>query len=382
MTEYGASLQDSSPLRDVVAWARTWWWLVGWWAGGRVVVFVTSIVVATVGPVGYLRSELARGPLSLLGSWDGLWYQRVASAGYLLVPGRQSDPAFFPLYPLLLRASHSLGLGYAIAGIIVSNVAFLVALVGFHELTREFLGRDLARRATRYLAVFPLSYVFSMVYPESLVLALSVFAVVAARRGNWLVAALFAGSAALARPEALLVAVPLLGVAVHQYRTLTPARRGLAFGGVLAPLAGLVAYLLYLARVLHDPLAWSHAEQTWGRRFTPLGFVHAIASVPTQAAQNPAVVRDLVAVVVYLVLLAVAFKAGAPAAWLIAGTGVVVLPLFSGTVESIGRFGLLAPPIFWGLAAIGRGPGLDRTIVAVSTVLLAAATATVPYMFP
>jgi hypothetical protein len=381
LTEYVGELWSVSATRDGSA-ATAWWWVIGWWLIGRAIVFVTAIIVAAVGPVGYLRSELAHGPLSLLNSWDGRWYQHVAAAGYLLVPGRQSDPAFFPLYPLLLRATHEFGLGFPAAGLLISNAAFLAALVGFYDLTRLHLGSAFARRATRYLAVFPLGYVFSMTYPESLVLALTVFAATAALRGRWLPAALCAGSAALARPEALLIALPLAEIAWRTRDSLTPRTRGLALGAVLAPAAGLAAYPLYLARALHDPLAWNHAEQVWGRRFTPLGVVHAVQNLPTQSAQSYAVVRDLAAVLLYLALLAAAHRARVPTGWLLAGTVIVILPIFSGTFESIGRFGLLAPPIFWGLASLVRRTRADRMILALSMVLLVAATVTVPFMFP
>src|SRR5206468_272962 len=87
--------------------------------------------------------------------------------GYLLVPGRHSDPAFFPLYPIVLGAAHGLGLGWAVAGPIVSNLGLLVGLVLFHALSRRIVGDEVARRATTYLAVFPLAYVFSRPSPRT-----------------------------------------------------------------------------------------------------------------------------------------------------------------------------------------------------------------------
>jgi hypothetical protein len=71
-----------------------------------------------------------------------------------------------------------------------------------------------------------------------------------------------------------------------------------------------------------------------------------------------------------------------PRAWLAAGLAVVALPLFSGTFTSIGRFGLLAPAVFWGLAWSGGRRRIDIGIRALSLVLLAAAAATIPLAFP
>ncbi|MGD0714798.1 MAG: hypothetical protein ABSB24_11520 [Gaiellaceae bacterium] len=364
------------------AWLREYGWLVGWWLAGRAVVIVTAYVVNIVGPSGYLKGDLHAHPLGLLASWDGRWYQIVASRGYLLVPGSQSDPAFFPLFPLLLRWLHALGIGYATAGILISNLALVAALFAFHALSRELVGATLARRATTYVAIFPLGYVFSMAYPESIVLGLIALAAFAALRDRWILAAVCAGAASLARPEGLFVALPLLAIAVRRRQTMTPLRRGLALGAVAAPAAGLAAYPLYLAWVLHDPLAWNQAQQAWGRHFSPVGFVHAFAQLPQAVSGNVWVVRDVVCLFLYLGLIAVARRAGVPRAWLMAALAIVALPVFSGTFDSIGRFGLLAPPIFWGLATLGRPRIADTAIRVISIALLIAATVTIPFMYP
>jgi hypothetical protein len=134
--------------------------------------------------------------------------------------------------------------------------------------------------------------------------------------------------------------------------------------------------------VLHDPLAWSQAEHAWGRQFSPLGFVGPLVHLPSALAHNAWLARDVVAFAVYVVLLVAARRAGAPLPWLLGAAAVIAVPLFSGSFESIGRFGLLALPVFWGLAWIGRGPRADRAIRIGSVVLLAAATATIPFVFP
>jgi hypothetical protein len=382
VTEHVVRVPPFASLASLGAWIRAHAWVAGWWLVGRAVVVATAAVVAATGPRGFLHTEEGHGVLGVLGAWDGRWYRMVASNGYLLIPGRQSDPAFFPLYPLLLRAVHVLGIGYVTAGVLLSNLALLAALLAFHALTRELLGAPLARRATAYVAIFPLGYVFSMAYPESVVLCAIAVAGLGALRGRWGIAALAAAAAALARPEGLFVALPILAVAWHRRAALSPVQRGLALGAVLAPAAALVSFPAYLDRVLHDPLAWSRAEHAWGRQFRPLGVVTAFEHLPRAAAQNPWVVRDVVALAVYLALFLLARRTGAPWAWLLAGIGVVVLPVFSASFQSIGRFGLLAPPVFWGLAWLGRGRRADNAIRIASVVLLVAATATVPLIFP
>lgn len=357
-------------------------WIAAWWAGGRALVLTTALAVDAFGPRGFLRHDERVDAFGILNAWDGRWYRMIASDGYLLVPGRQSDPAFFPLYPLLLRGAHALGIGYQASGLLISNLALLVALVAFEALTRELFGPTLARRATVYVAIFPLGYVFSMSYPQSLVLAAIALAGLAATRGRWHVAAACAAAATLARPEGLFVALPIAVYAWRRRHGATPLERGLALGAVIAPVAALASYPLYLGGVLHDPLAWNRAQQAWGRRFSPTGFVSAAMRLPHTLTQNPWLTRDVVCLVVYAALLVAARRAGTPLPWLVAGAAVVVLPVFSGSIDSIGRFGLLAPPLFWGLAWVGRGHRADLAVRAASVALLVAATVTVPFVFP
>jgi hypothetical protein len=349
-------------------WIQPRLWLIGWWAASRLIVVAVALAIR---PSGWI-----------LGSWDGRWYRTVARDGYLLVPGRQSDPAFFPFFPVVLRAAHDLGLGYAVAGPLVSNVALLVGLVLFEALTRNLFRPQLARRATIYLAVFPLGYVFSMTYPESLMLVLMTGAALAAMRRSWWLAAACGAAAGITRPEGVFIALPLGAIAWSQRRSLGPIERGAAAGAVLAPAAALASYPLYLSHVVHDPLAWQRAQRAWGRHFHALGAVSAIEHLPATLAHNAWLVRDVIAFVLYLVLLAVAWRIGPPLPWLLAGLAIVVIPVFSGGFDSIARFGLLVPPLFWALAWLGRRPRVDLAIRIASITLLVGGTLTIPHVYP
>ena len=357
-------------------------WIGGWWIVGRTVILVTAVLVHRFGPTGWIRNVEHAHALGPLAAWDGKWYRMVAAHGYLLLPGRQSDPAFFPLFPVLVRAVHALGPGYSASGLILANLGFLAALVAFHALSTELFGDGFARRATAYLAVFPFGYAFSMEYPESIVLALIAVAGLAALRRRWGIAAACAAAAALARPEGLFVALPLVAIAWRQREELTPLKRGVALGAVLAPFAAIASFSLYLWRTLGEPMAWSSAEQAWGRHFSPLGIVGAFDGLGRAFAHDAWVTRDVVAAVVYLALLAAAARARVPWPWIASGAAIVVLPLFSGSFDSISRFGLLAPAALWGLAAIGRDPRLNRLILGLSLPLLAAAIVVLPLRYP
>lgn len=352
-------------------------WVVGWWLAGRAIVFATALVLELVGPRGLIGIDERAHAVGALSSWDGRWYRTVAQTGYLLEPGRQSDPAFFPLYPILLRGAHALGLGYETAGLVLSNVAFLAALFLFEVLTRELFGPAVARRTTVYLALFPMGFVFSMEYPESVVLCLIALATLAALRRRWGTVAVLTALGTLARPEMLFVSLALLPLARAERE-----RRGLAVGALLAPAAALGSFALYLQLHLHDPLAWTHAERAWGRKFTPLGLYRAIESIPQTFGGNAWVARDIAFFAIYVVLLALAYRHGVPRLWVLAGALIVVLPTFSGSFHSDARFGLLAPAVFWGLAAAGERARVDTAIRWVSAMLLVGGTLSLAYVFP
>ncbi len=343
-------------------------WLLGWWSIGRLVAIATALAL--------------KPTVWTLDRWDGRWYRMVARGGYLLLPGRQSDPAFFPLYPIMLRGLHAVGVGWGVAGPLLSNLALLLGLWLFYALTREIFSESLARRATTYLAVFPLGYVFSMAYPESVVLVFLLAAPLAALRRHWWLAAFCAAAAALARPEGLFLALPLADIAWRQRQGLSPAQRGAALAAALAPLAAIASYSLYLATVLHDPLAWSQAERAWGRQFRISGAYEAFAHLPATVGHDPWLVRDVVFFFAYLVLLYAAWRVGTPLAWLAAAAAIVIVPVFTGAFDSIGRFGLLAPPLFWGLAGLTKSESSARFVRVVSLGLLVLGTASLAYVFP
>ena len=346
-------------------------WLIGSWAVGRLAVVLTAAAI--------------RPSIWTFDLWDGRWYDLVARSGYLFVPGRLSDPAFFPLYPILLRGLHALGVSWAIAGPLLSNLAFPLALALFYALTRELFDASLARRATIFLAIFPLGYVFSMAYPESVALVFIAAAPLAAMRGRWWLAAACAGAAGLTRPEGLFLLLPLAGIAWQQRRALDATGRGATLAAVLAPTAGAVAFPLYLASVLNDPLAWTRAQQAWHRSFGITRIVTAFSRLPGYVSYDPLFVRDIRDVAfffLYLGLLVAARRVGTPLPWLALAAGIVVLPAFSGSFTSIARFGLVAPPLFWGLAGITKNARAERGVQALSLVLLVLATLSIGYVFP
>src|SRR5438552_15076445 len=130
---------------------------------------------------------------------------------------------------------------YLVAGLVISNIALLVALVYLASLVAIDRDATAGTRGALYLLVFPPSVFLAVVYPESLLLALSIGAVYHARRGQWLPAALLGALAALTRPfVGAAVAVPL---AIEAFRRSGPRAPVVTAVPAAAALAGWLAAL-------------------------------------------------------------------------------------------------------------------------------------------
>jgi len=212
------------------------------------------------------------GALSPLARWDAVWYLRIADSGY---GGSQARAAFFPLYPLLVRAAGELGGGSPgarlVAAYVISLAAFLAALVLLWRLTSLELGGRVARSALLLLAVFPAALYFGAPYSESLFLLASVGAFYAARTGRFALAGVAVGAAVATRSAGLLLLIPLALLWWQQPRGERRLAQAAWLG--LGPLA-ISAYALHLGLAHGDALAFLDVQGAWYREFAgPLGGV-------------------------------------------------------------------------------------------------------------
>lgn len=141
--------------------------------------------------------------------WDAGWYLDIAHAGY---QGMVSA-AFFPLYPLTIRAGSILFpfLPLVAVALLVSNAATFVAAIGIGRLAAyEMGGPRLAPLAILVTLAYPLALFLAAPYTEGVFLACAVFALYCARRGQWWRAALCAFLAVLTRSTGVVLLLPLL----------------------------------------------------------------------------------------------------------------------------------------------------------------------------
>ncbi|MGO9898490.1 MAG: mannosyltransferase family protein [Solirubrobacteraceae bacterium] len=240
-------------------------------------------------PFGYFPNLL----LAPVARWDSVWYLTIAQRGY---DHQLARAAFFPLYPLLMHVV-ALAIGSElVAGLLISLVSFAIGLVALHRLVRLELDPARADLTVMLIAFCPMAFFFSAVYSESLFLALSVGAILRARRGRWTSAAVLGALAAASRSTGVLLLVPIAILYLYgpradqplptsrwaasgfaRWRRLLPRQR-LSISALwlaLVPL-GLGAYLAYLGITTGNALAPFHAEAIWYHHFAgPFGGVSA-----------------------------------------------------------------------------------------------------------
>jgi hypothetical protein len=212
--------------------------------------------------------------------WDSSYYVFTAQHGYEAL----GQTAFFPFYPLVMRAVATVTYSEVVAGVLVSLVSFAVALVLLHRLADIDFGPAVARRTVWLIALFPASVFFSAVYTEGLFLALSVGAVYAARRGSWAWAGALGGMAALTRNTGVLIGVAVLLMYLYGPRADRPSTtlkgvrplaarlrpryrlRADALWLLLIP-AGLVVFAVYTWIAYDSPFASYDAQAIFHREF-------------------------------------------------------------------------------------------------------------------
>ena len=223
------------------------------------VVSLSFILLPYTNPqFGRLASPLVNG----WASWDGSWYGGIAQGGYQcgpLNPEGMRNVAFFPLFPLAVRAVMLVVHDPNLAGLIVSNVSFLIALVLLFQIVRARFDEAVARRTVVLLAVFPFAMFFGAAYTKSITLVALVAAFFFGERRQWFLAGVCAAFASAARMVGVLL-IPALALLylsqIHfNWRLIRPNILWLGLGAL-----GIGSYAAYLGATCGDPLLFAKSQ--------------------------------------------------------------------------------------------------------------------------
>lgn len=294
------------------------------------------------------------------------------SSGHCITPDRncyQLSYAFFPLYSILTRFVAIPLKVFALteiaratlAGVIVSLLGALGAMLSLYSMSRKSLGEDGAVRAAFYLLIFPSGFFLAQVYSEGLFIGITfaALAFLSARKWGW--AAVFGALAVWTRPGGAILALPFLIIWV----TDKTWQKGLKIAilqmlAVLAPVLSYGAWRLtplatkffiveenFFGRGL---LALTDSWQTWSSAWQ----IMLDGRWQARVYYGLEFVSILLAVVTCFLLIR---KRPELALY---GLALVVFAFTSGTAQGMVRYVLAAPPLFLVTSGWGKHRAFDR----------------------
>jgi len=322
--------------------------------------------------------------------WDSAFYLRIVESGYWFTLGEQSAVAFFPLYPLLMSFMTPIVGSTLVAGVVVSTLCFLGALIYLYKLTElEFEDSAAAGRTVFYIAAFPTAFFFTAVYTESTFLLFSVATMYYARKKLWAWSGLFGLLCASSRIVGVVMwgAVGLEWLKTHDWTLSTIYKKeawiGL-FNGLrkdwanlfaicIMPL-GLFTYMIFLNQQFGDPIAFSTTQSAWGREMLgpwAIFYRDLAALIGGDFLKGDIWYHVLLDFGALFAVLGVAI-----AMWRRLGESYalysiisILIPLSSGST-SLSRYALVLFPMFMMFGYWGRYQWLDRTLTVTFSVLL------------
>lgn len=259
-----------------------------------------------------------------------------------------STAAFFPLYPLIVRAVVSItGLGDFVTALLVSALTGLGAAVLLWFFTRELGGDTVADRATALFCFYPGALVFTMAYSEGTLLVVAIPCLWALLRRQWLLAGCLAGLATAARPNALGL-IPLCGLVA-----LEAVIRRRDWKALIAPAlspVGVVAFVVFLHQRTGSWTAWPATERGWSGPNTYFGGIWSAIDTFIHHSWHPIETFILVGAVTIAVGLPLLIRARLP--WPVwAYTVLALIPAIVSHISTTPRLVLIAFPLFIGAAA-------------------------------
>lgn len=349
-------------------------------AASMTVAFLANLTFAPAMPRGFSMPFANAKFVEIFAAWDSGWYWDIATHGYYFRPDGQSSIAFFPLYPMLMRlAAAPFGGGDGatwIAGIIVAFLAYVGALVAVHRLAMRMSGsRDAARRTVLLIVVFPWSLFMTRVYTESVFLLVSVLAVSAAFERRWWHAGVWGALATLARPNGILIAVPLAIFAMSDRPGIRPlVMRAFALAPIPLAFAGFCVFVYALSG---DPLGWMAAQAHWGYSLghPPWQQLQRVLGVFIDAGAYdyffaskaaPFELLQALTALVFVTLVPVIFRrlGVAMGAYVLVS---LLVPLSSNTLEGLGRYASVLFPAFMVVGSLAT-PRVQEALVVMSLV--------------
>lgn len=301
------------------------------------------------------------------GGFDGVHYLRIAKDGYAY----QYTQAFFPVYPILIKLVSFATFGnYLLAGLLISNISFLLSLIVFYKLITKIYNSKIALWSIIFLLSFPTSFYFGAIYTEGLffLTIISSFYLLEQNK-NWqgsIIGILASGTRLVG------VFLCLSTFSKKHYKSRAPL--------LLIPL-GLIFYMVYLQFNFNNAFYFLTAQTAFGQNretskiiLLPqvlYRWVNQLLTTNGLVFANSAF--ELSTTIFAIILLIIGLKT-VKKEWIIFSAFSVITPTLTGSLASMPRYVLVAFPVFVVLAHIKSN--LVKTLIAIMFLIgLSVATA-------
>jgi len=262
----GGATQPLAPSRPGLSRWDRWFPVLAYAGVAGVIIAVSVLAHAHLKPLHPFHRQLqGHRWVDSFGWWDGWWYVGIAKHGYRFFrPNRQSPVAFFPAYPLAIRALAWVVGGPLMAGFVLTVACGLGVAVLFHRWCVDRFGPGKARLALALLLLYPFAfYLMGAVYADALFIVAALAAFLAVEHDRPVLAGLAAIVATASRPVGPALVLGLWVLYLERkgvigrlrtpgaWRRLSRADAGL----LLAPLGG-IAFCTFLWMRFRSPLAF------------------------------------------------------------------------------------------------------------------------------
>lgn len=216
------------------------------WLASRLTIILAMVAIAP------------RAGWGVFAAWDSDLYRHIVANGYSYDVSRQEYwVAFFPLFPLLIKGLMLINIPFEIAGFIINNLSFLLAILLIFNWTKELYGIKVSCWTIVALTWCPFSLFGTVIYTEGLFLLLSCASLRAFQKKQHLWAAIWGSLATAARLPGIALVPTFLWTSWQEKRPLFAYLSSLGAG------AGVVLYSIYCWLKFADPLAFLKAQKAW-----------------------------------------------------------------------------------------------------------------------
>jgi len=338
--------------------------IIGLFLTWRLLLIICMFIAINFIPLGSTDRFLGGGPgayqiLPSFFGWanfDGEHYLSIAIFGY-----KPLEQAFFPIYPGLISIFArivSTDLFSAIfssifIGLVISHLAFLLALVLLWELIRLDFSEKIAILTLILLLIFPTSFYFGALYSESLFLLLVVASFYSARKNHWFLSGFLGMIASASRVFGILLLPALLIEAWQQKISFKKAVRLM-----LIPI-GLLCYMFYQWLFSGDPLSFYHLQTLVGEQhqaglvLLPQVFFRYFKMFLSVAPSNPiyqTIILEFLTGLLFFFLPIYGYFKKIRLSYLFFAMFGFLLPTIQGSFSSLPRYVIVLFPSFLALA--------------------------------